>query len=65
MLGWALWLAASLIRWLRWGFRAFRTGGTWMAAPPVAPENPRVPPEQIAAAQAALDATRKEPQTEK
>jgi hypothetical protein len=59
MLVWALWLAASLIRWLRWGFRAFRSGGTWRSAPPKPPTNPRVPPEEIAAAQAALDAANK------
>lgn len=27
MLAWALWLAASLIRWLRWGWTQFGTGG--------------------------------------
>jgi hypothetical protein len=65
MLAWALWLAASLIRWLRWGFRAFRSGSTWKSAPPEPVENPRVPLEQIAAAQAALDAARNEPAPEK
>ncbi len=29
MLLWALWLAASLLRWLRWGWSAFRNGGGW------------------------------------
>lgn len=27
MLAWALWLAASLLRWLRWGWQQFSTGG--------------------------------------
>jgi hypothetical protein len=27
MLGWALWLAASLIRWLRWAWQQFSSGG--------------------------------------
>ena len=27
MLAWALWLAASLIRWLRWAWNQFSTGG--------------------------------------
>lgn len=62
MLVWALWLAASLLRWLRWGFGAFRSGGTWQAAvpKPKAPENPRVPLEQIEAAKAALSAQKPE-----
>ncbi len=29
MLAWSLWLAFSLFNWLRWGWRAFCTGGTW------------------------------------
>jgi hypothetical protein len=29
MLAWALWLALSLVRWLRWGFVNFTTGGAW------------------------------------
>lgn len=29
MLAWALWLALSLIRWLRWGWRCFTQGGMW------------------------------------
>jgi len=34
MLGWALWLAASLLRWVTWAWGAFSTGGAW-------PERPR------------------------
>jgi hypothetical protein len=30
MLGWALWLAAALVRWLRWGWDNFSEGGVWM-----------------------------------
>lgn len=29
MLGWALWLAASLIHWLRWAWDSFTAGGAW------------------------------------
>ncbi len=29
MLAWALWLAFSVIGWLRWGWRGFTTGGAW------------------------------------
>ncbi|MGE0385781.1 MAG: hypothetical protein AB7Q97_13700 [Gammaproteobacteria bacterium] len=29
MLAWALWLAAALLRWLRWGWRCFSTAGLW------------------------------------
>jgi len=29
MLGWALWLAFSLLRWLKWGWQQFSTGGMW------------------------------------
>ena len=36
MLAWALWLAASLLRWFRWGWQAFGTGGLWRPPPPQA-----------------------------
>ncbi|MCJ7555343.1 MAG: hypothetical protein MUP90_00310, partial [Gammaproteobacteria bacterium] len=29
MLAWALWLASSLIGWLKWGWESFTTGGYW------------------------------------
>ncbi|HEX4963397.1 MAG TPA: hypothetical protein VF173_21385 [Thermoanaerobaculia bacterium] len=29
MLAWALWLAVALLRWLRWGWESFTTGGGW------------------------------------
>jgi hypothetical protein len=32
MLAWALWLAASLIRWLRWAWQQFSTGGCFRKA---------------------------------
>ena len=34
MLAWALWLAWSLIAWLRWGWTAFSTGTLWRKRPP-------------------------------
>ncbi|HEX4627961.1 MAG TPA: hypothetical protein VH137_04145, partial [Gemmatimonadales bacterium] len=39
MLAWALWIASALLRWLRWGWDAFTTGGGWKKAPP----RPRLP----------------------
>jgi len=29
MLAWAMWLAFSLLRWIRWGWDCFSTGGFW------------------------------------
>ena len=40
MLGWALWIALALLRWLRWGWEAFTTGEGWRKKPP----KPPVPP---------------------
>jgi len=31
MLAWALWLAFSLLKWLRWGWQSFSSGGLWRA----------------------------------
>ncbi len=36
MLAWALWLARALLRWLRWGWAAFNSGGLWKGAAPKA-----------------------------
>ena len=33
MLAWALWTAVALVRWLKWGFAAFMTGGAWKSSP--------------------------------
>jgi hypothetical protein len=41
MLAWSLWLAASLVGWLKWAWTAFSTGGFWRPAPPKAPKIPR------------------------
>ncbi len=40
MLAWALWLAASLIRWLRTGWQAFSSGGCFRSKPSVVPTPP-------------------------
>jgi hypothetical protein len=42
MLAWALWLALSVLKWLRWGWDAFSTGGVWRkkATNPVPPSAP-------------------------
>jgi hypothetical protein len=29
MLAWALWVASALLRWLRWGWTCFSSGGLW------------------------------------
>jgi hypothetical protein len=34
MLAWALWIVLALLRWLRWGWGAFTTGGGWKKKPP-------------------------------
>ncbi len=51
MLAWALWLAWSLIDWLRWAFDAWTRGGYWRkpapkpgAAPPQLPPSATEPP---------------------
>jgi hypothetical protein len=49
MLAWALWLALALLRWLRWGWESFTTGGGWRPwiwfprKPPVVVIPPRRP----------------------
>ncbi|KQW45540.1 hypothetical protein ASD88_11590 [Pelomonas sp. Root662] len=44
MLAWALWLAASLLRWVSWAWAAFSAGGAWPAkvvtVEPVEPVEP-------------------------
>lgn len=40
MLLWALWLAHSLLNWLRWGFGCFMAGGLWRTwKPAIAPDD--------------------------
>jgi hypothetical protein len=34
MLAWALWIAAALLRWLRWAWESFGTGGYWRSVRP-------------------------------
>jgi hypothetical protein len=31
LLAWASWMAFALVRWLRWAFNAWKTGGLWRA----------------------------------
>jgi hypothetical protein len=40
MLGWALWIALALLRWLRWGWDAFTAGEGWRKEPPKPPAPP-------------------------
>lgn len=41
MLAWALWLAMTVLGWLRWGWQAFAQGGLWQHKPP----KPTTPPD--------------------
>jgi hypothetical protein len=41
MLAWALWLAVALLRWLRWGWDSFSSGGAWRHGPPRPPRRSR------------------------
>jgi hypothetical protein len=50
MLAWALWLAFSLISWLRWAWGCFTETGAWRRAPPAPPKPPPAPPAPPAAA---------------
>lgn len=39
MLAWSLWLAWSLLGWLKWGWRCFSSSGTWRQRPRRQPKN--------------------------
>lgn len=45
MLLWALWLAYSLLDWLRWGYANFASGGLWQPRPlrPIKPDQAQEP----------------------
>ncbi len=47
MLLWSLWLAVSLLKWLKWGWDCFSSGGLWKSVPlrkkPVAAESENQP----------------------
>lgn len=45
MLAWALWLARSLLRWIRWAWTCFTAGGHWRPPPPKAPKPEAPKPE--------------------
>ena len=45
MLAWALWLASSLIVWLKWGWSCYAEGGLWKQSPVKEP-TPPPPPEK-------------------
>lgn len=45
MLLWALWLANSLLGWLRWGWTQFSRGGLWRKKAPAVDSLPPLPPE--------------------
>jgi hypothetical protein len=54
MLLWALWLAGSILRWLRWGFSALRSGGGYRSRPRTTVKNPRIALSDVEAAEAEL-----------
>ena len=61
MLAWALWLAFALLRWLRYAWLAFGTGGFWRRLPKVqkivvADHQPPLPPVRGPATNAAVNA---------
>lgn len=39
MLAWSLWLAVSLLNWLKWGWGCFSSHDLWKKSPPKAPKN--------------------------
>ncbi|MBL8484158.1 MAG: hypothetical protein JNJ60_18320, partial [Rhodocyclaceae bacterium] len=41
MLAWALWLAAGVLRWTRWAWDSYASGGLWRRGPPRAPKKSR------------------------
>ncbi len=43
MLAWSLWMALSLVAWLKWGWKAFATFGLWKSPPPRPPSPPPAP----------------------
>jgi len=45
MLAWALWLAASLVRWLKWAWTQFSHGKLWRNSKTSAVLPPPLPPE--------------------
>jgi hypothetical protein len=49
MLGWALWLAARLVRWSGWSWRALNEGGLWRPLPRRARKTAPPPPPPPAA----------------
>ncbi len=51
MLAWSLWMAFSLLRWLRWGWECFSVGGVWRKPEMRLPKLP-IRPKPTAAGQA-------------
>jgi hypothetical protein len=44
MLAWSLWMALSMLKWLKWGWQSFSNGGLWKTPPRVLRPNVTVPP---------------------
>ncbi len=50
MLAWSLWLAVSLVKWLKWAWAAFSLETLWKKSPPRPPKAARPRPDRSAAA---------------
>jgi hypothetical protein len=44
MLAWSMWMALSLVSWLKWGWKSFATGGLWRSSPNAPKPPPAAPP---------------------
>ena len=60
MLAWALWLANSLLNWLRWGWGCFSADGLWRKSPQRAFAKWRRSEEEIGKKGADKEADKKE-----
>ena len=51
ILVWALWLAFAIVKWLRWAWECFSSGGLWQPVKPVrlrkTPPEKKAPAEEI------------------
>lgn len=46
MLLWSLWLAVSVLQWLKWGWQGFATDGLWRKLPPAKPKPEKAKPAE-------------------
>lgn len=60
MLAWALWLAFSLLRWMKWGWQQFTLGGLWKDVTPHLKAKPDQSPQRQQISSSATPAVTKE-----